>query len=80
MFYSALGAMLMVLCGDMLLAAWLRERLQRFAVYWLVCAWLTMLAALLAIYDLVLIRVQHRAERRRLRKAILPTEIDPPGR
>lgn len=80
MFYSVLAALLMAFCGDVFLGDWLRERLQRFAIYWLVCAWLTVLAGLLAIYDLLLIRIQSRAERRRLRKTIGPTEVDPPKR
>lgn len=75
MFYSVLGALLMAFCGDVFLAEWLREHLQRFAIYWLVCAWLTVLAALLAIYDLLLLRIEQRAVRRRLRKEILPEDL-----
>lgn len=71
MFYSVLGALLMAFCGDVFLGGWLRERLQRFAIYWLVCAWLTVLAALLAIFDLILVRVQARALRRALRQEVL---------
>jgi hypothetical protein len=71
MFYSLLGALLMFFVGDMFLEGWLRERLQRFAVYWLICAWLTVLAALLAIFDLLMLRLQHRLERRLLREKML---------
>lgn len=74
MFYSVLAALLMAFAGDVVLANWLRERLQRFAIYWLVCAWLTVLAALLAIYDLILLRIEARALRRQMRKEILPDD------
>ena len=76
MFYAVLGALLMAFCGDVFLSGWLRERLQRFAIYWLICAWLTMLAALLAIYDLILLRIHARALRRQLRREVLKTDPD----
>ncbi len=60
MFYVVIAAMVMAFAGDVFFAGWLREQLMRFAVYWLVCGWLTVLSALLAIYDLLLLRVQHR--------------------
>jgi hypothetical protein len=75
-FYVVVAAMLMALAGDVLLAGWLRERLLRLAVYWLACAWLTILAALLAIYDLLMLRVQHRLLRRQLRERILGEEAE----
>ena len=48
-----------------------REHFFRFAFYWLAVGWLTMVAALLAIYDLLMLRVQHRLVRRELRQRIL---------
>ena len=75
MFYTVLAALLMAFAGDVFLADWLREKLQRFAIYWMVCAWLTVLAALLAIYDLLLLRIEARALRRRMRKEILPEDL-----
>ncbi len=76
MFYVVLTAMLMAFCGDLFLGGWLqpREHFFRFAIYWLACGWLTMLAALLAIYDLLLLRIQHRLVRRQLRQRILGEE------
>ncbi len=71
MFYMVLGAMFMFLVGDVILAAWLRENLARFVVWWLVCGWLTIGSALLAMYDLLLLRVQHRLARRELRERLL---------
>jgi hypothetical protein len=74
MFYTVLAAALMVFAGDLLLGDWLRERLQRFAVYWLVCGWLTVTAGLLAIYDLLMMRLEHRLARRQLREKIFRRE------
>ena len=76
MFYVVLTAMLMAFCGDVFLGGWMapREHFFRFAFYWLACGWLTMVAALLAIYDLLLLRVQHRLARRQLRQRILGEE------
>lgn len=71
MFYAVLAAMLMAFTGDVLLSDWLRVRLVRFVVWWLACGWLTVLAALLALYDLLLLRVQHRLARRELRERYL---------
>ncbi len=75
MFYVVLAAMFMALAGDVILGGWLREHLLRFALYWLACGWLTILAALLAIYDLLMLRVQHRLLRRQLRERILGEQI-----
>ena len=71
MFYTVLAAMLMAFVGDTFFGEWLREKLVRFVVWWLACGWLTVLAALLALYDLLLLRVQHRLARRELRARLL---------
>ena len=71
MFYAVLAAMLMAFAGDVLLGEWLRAKLVRFVGWWLACGWLTVLAALLALYDLLLLRVQHRLARRELRERYL---------
>ena len=73
MFYTVLAAMLMAFAGDVFLGVWLnpREHFYRFAGYWLLCGWLTMLSALLAIYDMLMLRLQHRLSRRALRAKML---------
>jgi uncharacterized membrane protein YdcZ (DUF606 family) len=76
MFYVVLAAMFMALAGDVFIDGWLRHPLLRFVIYWLACAWLTILAALLAVYDLLMLRVQHRLLRRRLRERTLGDDID----
>lgn len=78
MFYVVIAAMVMAFCGDLFLSDWLdfRHHIGRFAVYWLVCGWLTVLAALLAVYDLLLLRIQHRLLRRALRARMLAEETE----
>ena len=78
MFYVVVADMLMVFVGDVFLGAWLdyHQHLARFTFYWLIVAWLTILAALLAVYDLILVRVQHRLLRRQLRERMLGQEFD----
>ncbi len=74
MFYVIIAAMLMAFAGEIFLSDWLRQNPWRFLLYYLACAWLTVVAALLAIYDLLMLRLQHRAIRRRLRTDILGDE------
>ena len=76
MFYVVLVDMLMVFIGALFLEGWLqpREHFWRFAFYWLAVAWLTILAALLAVYDILLLGVQHRIVRREIRQRILGEE------
>ncbi len=77
MFYLALTALLMVFFGALFLDGWVQASKQDlhvaiwFAFYWLAVAWVTMSAAMLAIYDLLFVRLQHRAVRRQLRQRIL---------
>jgi uncharacterized membrane protein YdcZ (DUF606 family) len=78
MFYVVVAAMFMALVGDVFIDGWLRHPLLRFVIYWLACAWLTVLAALLAMYDLLMLRVQHRLLRRKLRQQMLEEKIGQP--
>jgi hypothetical protein len=45
-----------------------KERPSWFVFYWLACAWVTVTAVLLAVFDLLLGRVQAREEKRALAK------------
>ena len=79
MFYVIIAAMLMAFAGEVVLSDWLKQSPWRFLGYYLACAWLTVTAALLAIFDLLMIRLQHRSIRRRLRTDLLgdePTDED----
>ena len=80
MFYSVVAAGAMLVFGATLFDGWLRESLARFLGYWLVCAWLTLLSLLLALFDLLLLHAQERRVRRELRKRLTPPgeEGEPP--
>ena len=73
MFYAVLIPMIMAFVGYEFAWDWMdpRQHFYRFAFYWLICGWLTVLAALLAIYDILVTRLQHRLARRVLREKML---------
>ncbi|MEP6823144.1 MAG: hypothetical protein ABI946_12440 [Chthoniobacterales bacterium] len=78
-------AILMVIAGS----TCLRETLNPhehgafwFAIYWLVCGWLTSTSVLLALFDLLMVRAEARAAGRVLRERVspefeLPTDRNP---
>lgn len=66
MFYTVLAALVMLFLGVSLLWGWLRSHLLLFLLYWGVCAWITLTATLLAIFDMLLVRAAARRARRRL--------------
>ena len=85
MFYTVIAAMLMMFAGPLFVFDWRKEPWHEhpwsFIVYWLVCAWLTILSALLAVYDMLLLRVRRRRLQRELEKQMLAAEAgdgDPP--
>ena len=65
-FFVMLTALVMLFLGATFLDGWLREHPVFFILYWLACAWATLTALLLALYDLLTIRVAAQRERRRL--------------
>ena len=68
MFWTVIAAVAMLFCGSTFLAPMLDPRTYpaRFILYWAACAWLTVTVVLLAIFDLLIVRAQARAERRAL--------------
>ena len=70
MFVAVIVAVVMLFCGATLLAPMLdaHTRPGWFVFYWLICAWVTITALLLAIFDLLLLRARGRAVRRRLKE------------
>ena len=68
MFVILLLAVVMLFCGATFLAPMLdpHTRPGWFLFYWAVCAWLTVTAVLLAVFDLLLVRTQARVSRRTL--------------
>ncbi|HEX8281315.1 MAG TPA: hypothetical protein VF551_08050 [Chthoniobacterales bacterium] len=68
MFVLLLVALAMVVSGATLLQETLnpREHLGRFLLFWAACAWFTITALLLALFDVLMLRAQGRAARRAL--------------
>jgi len=66
MFYSLLVALVQIFLGVTFLWAPLLQNIWVFIAYWIACAWLTIAALLLALYDMIAIRAAGRQERRRL--------------
>ncbi len=76
MFVIVLVAVVLLFCGSTLLASVLNphERPGWFIFYWAVCAWVTVTAVLLAIFDLLLVRAQGRTAGRALAEKLSDTK------
>jgi hypothetical protein len=72
MFITLVVAMFMVFLGTTFLQPWLspREHPGWFIFFWLTCAWFTLTALLLALFDLLILRTQDRAARKILREKL----------
>jgi O-antigen/teichoic acid export membrane protein len=68
MFITLVIAMLMLFFGTTFLQPLLspREHPGWFLLFWLACAWLTLTALFLALFDLLMLRAQGRAARKTL--------------
>ena len=77
MFYGLLVALVLLFLGATFLDAPLRGHVWVFAGYWFACAWLTIAALLLALYDLVAVRAAARRETRRLEQEYLRKQHPP---
>ena len=68
MFVLLLTALLLLFLGSTFLASFLnpREHLGWALFFWITCVWLTLTALLLAIFDLLMVRMAARAEERLL--------------
>jgi hypothetical protein len=71
MFYSVLIAIVLAFAGATLLWPLLRQHPFLFLGYWAACVWITILAVLLALYDMAKVRQEGRLERHRLRAEYL---------
>jgi hypothetical protein len=69
MFILIVAALLMVFAGSTFLSSIIVTPWS-FIVYWGVCAWLTLAAMLLAVWDIIMVRVAARRQRRELEKQI----------
>ena len=70
MFYTVLAAMLMLFLGATFLQGWLRENPLLLVAYWFLCGSLTIFSALLALFDILVLRAMARAEKRRLEHSL----------
>lgn len=70
MFYGVLSALVLLFLGSTFLDAWLRARPLYFLGFWVACACLTLFSVLLALFDLLLVRAESRAEKRRMAEEI----------
>ena len=80
MVYLIAVAFGMMLVGGTVGFDFLRARIPLFIAFWLGCAFLTLVATLLAIYDLLILRLQARRAQRELRARLLAEargEADP---
>jgi hypothetical protein len=80
-FTIAIAAILLVI-GLSGLRSWLNphEHPWRFVLFWLVCAWQTSFALLLAVFDLLMTRARARAERKAfIDRVANPTATSPPA-
>ena len=71
MVYLIAVAFGMMIVGGTVGFDFLRERVPLFLAYWCVCAFLTLVAALLALYDLLVLRLVARRAQRELHERLL---------
>ena len=72
-------ALLLLVAGLTVLRPWLdpHEHPWRFILFWLACAWETVLVLLLALFDLLLLRAKSRAERKAFREDLAKGRTPP---
>jgi protein-S-isoprenylcysteine O-methyltransferase Ste14 len=82
MFAAVLVAVALLFLGSTFLRSVLDPRVHPgwFILFWFACAWITLLAALLAVFDMLLVRAQARAAEKLLRKEISQTPDSPSWR
>ena len=71
MFYTVLISLVLLFAGSTFLWSRLREHPFIFLAYWAGCAWITLLAVLLALYDMAKVRSEVRREKRRLERELI---------
>jgi hypothetical protein len=71
MFYLTLAALTTLFLGTTVLDEFLRQRVFLFLIWWGGCGWLVITVALLAVFDILIIRAAARRERRDLARKIL---------
>ncbi len=71
MFWDVLVVLILMFLGSTFLWPWLRGHPFIFLGYWGACAWLTILAALLAVYDMAKVRLEARHARDELKRELM---------
>ncbi len=71
MFYTVLISLVLLFAGSTFLWSLLREHPFIFLAYWIGCGWITLLAVLLALYDMAKVRGEVRREKRRLERELI---------
>jgi hypothetical protein len=74
MFWDVMVVLVLMFMGMTFFWAWLRAHPLLFLGYWAVCAWLTLLAALLAVYDMAMVRLEARRAHDALKREFLREE------
>jgi len=74
MFALIVLALLLLFAGSTFLQAPLnpREHPVGFLLFWIICGWLTLTAVLLALFDVLMVKLESRRERRALRENLKP--------
>jgi len=75
MFILLMAAMVMLFAGTTFLAGNLPVP-WGFVIYWFICAWMTVAALMLALWDILLLRIAARKERRRIAQEFIKEKKD----
>jgi hypothetical protein len=62
------AAVVMLFAGSLLPDSWARANPWPFLIYWIACGWLTLAGVLLALLEILVVRVAARATERRLER------------
>lgn len=76
MFWDVLVVLILMFLGSTFFWPWLRTHPLIFLGYWGACAWLTILAALLAVYDMAQVRLEAKRARDELKRELFRPEED----
>lgn len=76
LFWMVVATLVQLAVGVFVLDEWLMAHPLLFLAYWGICLWLTITVLLLAIYDLLAVRVEARWERERIKKQVFGQDDD----
>ena len=71
MFWDVIVVLVMMFLGSTFFWPWLREHPFIFLGYWAACAWLTIRAALLAVYDMAKVRLEAKRAHEKLKRELM---------